>query len=133
MNLQSDGTPSSMPALLQESQRLRHDLTSNLERLRVTLENAKAVTAEWGWPTDFAKPKPERAPAALGLLDALTPREVEILRLISEGKSTKNIAKLKGIAFKTAACHRSRILQKLGMHETASLVRLAIRAGLIEP
>ncbi len=118
---------------MEESQHVREEFAANLERLRATMEESKNVAAQWGWPTDFARPRTGRAPSALGLLDALTPRETEILRLIAEGKSTRAIAKLKGIAFKTAACHRSRILQKLGMHETASMVRLAIRAGLIEP
>lgn len=62
---------------------------------------------------------------------ALRPREIEVLRLIAEGYSTKQIAAELGISFKTAACYRSRLLQKFHVHETASLVRLAIRTGLI--
>ena len=65
-------------------------------------------------------------------LDRLTPREREILRLIAEGESSKAIAGKLGIAFRTVVCHRYRILKKLEVHETASLVRLAIRAGLVD-
>jgi len=63
---------------------------------------------------------------------ALTEREREVLVLIAEGKSTKETAARLGISYKTADSHRSRILEKLGVHETASMVRYAIRAGLIQ-
>ena len=67
------------------------------------------------------------------LVFALTERERQVLVLIAEGKSTKEAAARLGISYKTAASHRSRILEKLGVHETASMVRYAIRAGLIQP
>jgi PAS domain S-box-containing protein len=63
---------------------------------------------------------------------ALTERERQVLVLIAEGRSTKETAARLGISYKTADSHRSRILEKLGVHETASMVRYAIRAGLIE-
>ena len=66
------------------------------------------------------------------LVFALTERERQVLVLIAEGKSTKEAAAHLGISYKTADSHRSRILEKLGVHETASMVRYAIRAGLIE-
>jgi PAS domain S-box-containing protein len=64
---------------------------------------------------------------------ALTERERQVLVLIANGNSTKETAAQLGISYKTADSHRSRILEKLGVHETASMVRYAIRAGLIEP
>jgi PAS domain S-box-containing protein len=64
---------------------------------------------------------------------SLTDRERQVLVLISEGHSTKEAALRLGISYKTADSHRSRILEKLGVHETASMVRYAIRAGLIVP
>jgi PAS domain S-box-containing protein len=67
------------------------------------------------------------------LVFALTERERQVLVLIAEGKSTKEAAAQLGISYKTADSHRSRILEKLGVHETASMVRYAIRAGLIAP
>jgi len=65
--------------------------------------------------------------------DPLSPREREVLQLVAEGKSTKNVAELLGISVKTAESHRSRIMQKLDIHETASLVRYAIRRGIVQP
>ena len=64
---------------------------------------------------------------------SLTERERQVLVLIADGKSTKEAATHLGISYKTADSHRSRILEKLGVHETASMVRYAIRAGLVEP
>jgi PAS domain S-box-containing protein len=66
------------------------------------------------------------------LVFALTERERQVLVLIAGGGSTKEAAAQLGISYKTADSHRSRILEKLGVHETASMVRYAIRAGLIE-
>ncbi|MBI4609185.1 MAG: response regulator transcription factor [Candidatus Rokubacteria bacterium] len=65
--------------------------------------------------------------------DPLTPREQEVLQLIAEGKTTKEIATLLGVSVKTAESHRTRLMDKLDIHETASLVRYAIRRGLVEP
>jgi two-component system response regulator NreC len=65
--------------------------------------------------------------------DPLSPRERQVLQLVAEGKSTKEIASLLGISVKTAESHRTRIMEKLDLHETASLVRYAIRQGLIQP
>jgi DNA-binding NarL/FixJ family response regulator len=64
---------------------------------------------------------------------ALTTREVEVLKLMADGLTTKIIATSLGITFKTVASHRMRILDKLGVHETVSAVRWAIRTGLIQP
>jgi PAS domain S-box-containing protein len=64
---------------------------------------------------------------------SLTERERQVLVLIAQGLSTKKAAMQLGISYKTADSHRSRILEKLGVHETASMVRYAIRAGLIAP
>jgi len=63
----------------------------------------------------------------------LTVREREVLQLIAEGNKTKQVAVLLGISTKTAESHRTRIMTKLDIHETAGLVRYAIRRGLISP
>lgn len=68
---------------------------------------------------------------ALAKLNSLTKREKEVLRLIAEGHSTKQIAGKLNISFKTAVSHRTNILRKLDVHESATLVRLAFTAGLI--
>jgi len=65
--------------------------------------------------------------------DPLTPRERQVLQLIAEGKSTKEVAVVLGVSTKTAESHRGRIMEKLNTHGTAALVRYAIRRGIIEP
>lgn len=67
------------------------------------------------------------------IADPLTPREREILQLVAEGKTTKEIAKLLSISFKTAESHSNHIMQKLDIHDVAGLVRYAIRQGLVHP
>jgi DNA-binding NarL/FixJ family response regulator len=64
---------------------------------------------------------------------ALTAREREVVRLIAEGKSNKNIAYLLDISIKTVETHRSASMRKLNVHSTAQLVRYALRRGLIVP
>jgi DNA-binding NarL/FixJ family response regulator len=61
----------------------------------------------------------------------LTAREREVLQLIAEGKTTKEIGGVLGISVKTAETHRSRVMDKLEIRDTAGLVRYAIRVGLI--
>jgi two-component system response regulator NreC len=65
--------------------------------------------------------------------DSLTLREKQVLQLIAEGKSTKDVASLLGISVKTAESHRTRLMHKLDIHETASLVRYAVRKGIVQP
>jgi DNA-binding NarL/FixJ family response regulator len=64
--------------------------------------------------------------------DPLTAREREVLQLIAEGRTTKEIASVLGISFKTAESHRTHLMRKLDIHETAGLVRYAIRRRMIE-
>lgn len=63
----------------------------------------------------------------------LTPRERQVLQLVGEGKSTKQIAEVLHISVKTAEFHRGRLMKKLNVHDTANLVRYAIREGWITP
>jgi two-component system, NarL family, response regulator NreC len=63
----------------------------------------------------------------------LSPRERQVLQLVAEGKSSKEIASVMGISVKTASAHRTRLMTKLDIHGTARLVRLAIRLGLVRP
>lgn len=62
----------------------------------------------------------------------LTERERQVLQLVAEGKTSKEIASLLFISVKTAESHRSNIMDKLNIHDTAGLVRYAIRNGIIE-
>jgi DNA-binding NarL/FixJ family response regulator len=63
--------------------------------------------------------------------EALTPRLRETLRLIGEGTSTREIASILGVSQNTAKLYRSRLMAKLDIHDTAGLVRYAIRRGLV--
>ena len=65
--------------------------------------------------------------------DVLTPRELEVLKLIAEAKTSKDIAAMLYISVKTVDRHRQNILDKLGMRDRVELTRYAIRRGLIEP
>jgi DNA-binding NarL/FixJ family response regulator len=72
-----------------------------------------------------------RGPGQGSPVDALTPRQREILQLIASGKSTKQIAHDLGLSVKTVETHRAQLMERLGIRDVAGLVRLAIRAGLI--
>jgi len=63
----------------------------------------------------------------------LTPRQREILQLIAEGRPTREIAERLSISIKTVETHRAQIMQRLNVHDVASLTRYAIRLGLITP
>ena len=66
------------------------------------------------------------------LLKKLTPRQKEILTLVAEGHSTRNIARSLNISVKTVEAHRAQLMQRLNIHEVAGLVRYAIRMGLVK-
>ena len=65
--------------------------------------------------------------------DPLTPREGEVVKLIAEGMSSREIAETLVISEKTVERHRSNVLEKLGMRDRVELTRYAIRRGLVEP
>jgi two-component system response regulator NreC len=73
---------------------------------------------------------PERVPDEP--YGTLSPREREVFHLVVGGSTTKEIARTLGISVKTADNHRCRLLEKLGLHNTAELVRYAARRGLLE-
>jgi len=75
----------------------------------------------------------ERARAGQDVSDPLSPRETEIVKLIAEGHTGRQIAEALVISEKTVERHRSNILEKLGMRDRVELTRYAIRRGLIEP
>src|SRR6187551_865176 len=75
-------------------------------------------------------------PVAVGegeTLEVLTSRQREILQLVAEGKSTKEVAQLLDVSAKTVETHRGQIMERLGIHDLAGLVRYAIRTGLVSP
>lgn len=65
--------------------------------------------------------------------EVLSRRERQVLQLVAEGKTTKEIAQILDVSVKTADSHRGRLMKKLDIHETAGLVRYAIRRGVILP
>jgi DNA-binding NarL/FixJ family response regulator len=65
-------------------------------------------------------------------IEPLTDRERQVLQLVAEGNTTKVIAGILGLSVKTADSHRTHIMQKLEIHQTAGLVRYAIRRGIID-
>jgi DNA-binding NarL/FixJ family response regulator len=75
----------------------------------------------------------ERADERGNDFDLLTPRELEVLKLIAEGHSSREIAAMLVISIKTVDRHRTNMLEKLGMRDRVELTRYAIRRGLIEP
>jgi DNA-binding NarL/FixJ family response regulator len=75
----------------------------------------------------------ERADERGDDFDLLTPRELEVLKLIAEGHTSKEIASMLVISIKTVDRHRTNMLEKLGMRDRVELTRYAIRRGLIEP
>lgn len=68
-----------------------------------------------------------------GPLAALTPRQREVLQLVAEGHSNKEIAGQLQVALKTVETHRTELMERLGIHGTAGLVRYAIQVGLVRP
>ena len=83
------------------------------------------------WKAEVLEPATPTAAAPAKV--RLTAREIDVLRLMAEGLTTKAIAEQLKVRFKTAVCHRGRVLQKLGVHTTVSAVRWAIRNGVVEP
>jgi len=65
--------------------------------------------------------------------DPLTRRERQVLQLVAEGKTSKEIAVVLGIAAKTIETHRTSLIDKLDIHTTAGLTRYAIRRGFVQP
>jgi len=65
--------------------------------------------------------------------DNLTPREQEVLKLIAEGFTSREIADMLHRSIKTVQAHRSKLMEKLRLHDRTEIVRYAIRKGLIEP
>lgn len=67
------------------------------------------------------------------LYDQLSMREKEVLQLIAQGKSNKEVAALLSISVNTVAVHRARLMETLGIHRTAELVLYAVKKGLVQP
>jgi DNA-binding NarL/FixJ family response regulator len=125
-----------------------HDAQDILRSLRPTvpfiivtgaLTGGQSVTAIRGGAEDLVlKAYLERLPASIinalairAPLHKLTGRQVEVLRLVAEGHRTREIAKRLGLSVKTVESHRGEIMKRLKMHDVVSLVRYAMRVGLV--
>ena len=74
-----------------------------------------------------------RPPSSTDGGDELTTRERQVLQLVAEGKSSKEIAAMLKLSIKTVESHRGQIMERLGVHDVTGLVRFAIRVGLVSP
>jgi len=74
-----------------------------------------------------------RVTAETGPIDRLSRRQREVLQLIAEGLSTKEIAFRLKLSIKTIETHRAQIMERLDIHDVAGLVRFAVRVGLVDP
>lgn len=77
---------------------------------------------------DFRK----RSEAESRIDEILSPRQIEVLRMIAEGENTKSIARKLEISVKTVESHRAQLMNKLEIHDVAGLVRHAIKIGLVD-
>ena len=84
-------------------------------------------------PVQRALSEMVRSGATPGPLERLTEREIEVLKLVAKGFSTKEIASAFDISARTVETHRANIMRKLEVHSVALLTRFALREGLIEP
>jgi DNA-binding NarL/FixJ family response regulator len=84
------------------------------------------------YPETPHRATPDGWAAPGGRTEPLTPRQTEVLRLVADGRSTREIAAALGVTIKTVATHRTRLMRRLGAHKASELVRYAIRAGLVE-
>jgi DNA-binding NarL/FixJ family response regulator len=102
-----------------------------------TSELEAAIRAVVRGQTFLSAAVSRRAPAGVAqgptALEALTPRQREVLQLIAEGHSTKGTAAVLGLSVKTVETHRTQLMQRDCGQDVAGLVRYAMRAGLINP
>ena len=87
-------------------------LKSNLDRLAPAIEAAVSVRRR---------------------LEKLTPRQMEVMRLMAEGLTTPEIARRLSLSSKTVETHRGEIMKRVGIHDIVGLVRYAVRVGLVSP
>jgi DNA-binding NarL/FixJ family response regulator len=108
-------------------------LRSNVEVDLIEAVRALIQGRTW-FPNEVSEQLLERLRGEKGQsVSVLTTREVEIVQLLAKGKSNKEVAHALGISVRTVENHRAQVMQRLGLKTFSSLVRYAIRNGLIEP
>ena len=102
---------------------------------QLIVDYVKAGAADYVTKSNLGRLRPaiEVALLARRRLRLLTPRQVEVLQLLAEGESTAAVAKLLQLSVKTVETHRMAVMDRLGIHELAGLVKFAIRVGLVSP
>lgn len=113
--------PATLHSVIREQQAAIEGLEAGRRELESIVEHLLSA----------AQPPAKARPATNGA-NGLSKRELQVLALMVAGKSSKEMAAELGISFKTAMTHRANIMAKLNVHETASVVREAIRRGLVE-
>src|SRR5947209_2196924 len=99
-----------------------------------TTKTGTGASETAAYSQEIAQPEPQRQSAAANLaqdLQILTPREMEVLRLVAEGHTNQEIADHLVLSIKTVQAHRANVMEKLGLHDITHLVRFALRHGLI--
>lgn len=98
----------------------------NLDRIPVAIQEVRAGRKYFSPAlTAYIGEEPERSPDAL-TLNILTPRELDVLRGIARGQTSKEIATELGISYRTVQVHRSKLMEKTGLKNTAALVKFAM-------
>ena len=105
--------------MIQKLEELRERTAA--ESLETVIQRALQVALRFGTDQDAT------------LAASLTPRQSEVLHLIADGFSSKQIAKRLGVSNKTAEFHRTKLMKFLGIQNVALLVRFAVRSGLVTP
>lgn len=108
-----------------------HGFVHKEDSLATLLEALRTVAQGGSYLTPFATALAEHAEMGSSSLHKLSGRERTVLQLVAEGCSSKEIASRLGISAKTVEHHRMALMQKLDVHDVASLTRLAVREGLV--
>ena len=110
---------------------LKHSAATELiDALRAALDGKTYLTPQLaGEVLDAMKRGPEQADNPIG---ALTPRQREVVQLLAEGRSAKEIASLLSISARTVEFHKYQLMETLGIHNNAELIHFAIKNGLSE-
>jgi DNA-binding NarL/FixJ family response regulator len=108
---------------------LKHSAASELvTAIREALKGGKYITPQIAG--DLLDSMRRGAPAGVKAPDDLTPRQREVLQLVAEGRSAKQIAAALHISRRTAEFHKARLMETLGIHNTAELIQYALRTGV---
>ena len=107
------------------------DLVAAVEALQRNKTFFTSKVAEMVLET-FLKSKPRSPEETFSTREILTPREREIVQLLAEGKSTKEVAVALNLSVKTAETHRSNIMRKLNLHSISELVLYAVRNNIVQ-